>query len=462
MSSLVGGRRRPRLPFFRETFKNPARLADNGGVLSGVNNLSVDDGLVCDGTSSGASYPVIPQRLCTAEELTFYLRFTPSFDYDDAIARTYFAGGVAGTEYWMRKNAAAVVRLSIGGVLIASIDPSSAWVTGVENIWVASCKDGDTTVWLNGTKILDADATSWAPDPASMALEFEIGATTADTTPFLGTISEVRIYDYAVDANEAADLYAGNELGNIQPSDALVWLPLREQKGNGVGTPFTTPNHGSLGSAADAFVGADGLTATGGQPTKLSPKGFRFAAGTEQLRIPDQDALSFVSGGVDQPFSIVAFIKPDDPDDAGQNRIVSKQKTDNSEIEYLFYFSASDLRGRLYSTDANAGGRKDTNDEIDAMRMLHVVMSYNGDGDPASGDIKLYKDGVQVDTATNDAGAGFTTPMQVGDGDVIIGNAGAGTSDFTGDMLEFSIWGKELSPTEIKALFADARARLNV
>jgi len=460
VSSKVSGRRRPRLPFFRETFRNPERLARNGGVLTGA--LSVANGIVCDGvTLAGARWPHGIARLYMVKALTVYIRFTPTYAHDHGVQYTFFAGGNLWVDYWVRLLAGGNIRETFGGTSISDGNPSAAWLTGEENVLIISTTSGATSMWLNGVTLVNGSATAWSPKPSDVGDILEIGAEGDDTNPFAGTIHEVRFYDYAMDANEAADLYAGDELNKIKPQDALVWLPLTRQMGDGsAGDPWKTPNLGSLGSAADAFVGSDGLSATGDQPTKLSPKGYRFAAGTMQLRIPDQDALSFVSGGVDLPFSIVVIMRPDDPADGGQNRLVSKEKDDGSEIEYFLYFAASDLRMRLNSTDANAGGRR-TNDDVDSGRLRVAAMTYDGSGVTTSG-IKLYLDGKRSDTADNDAGAGYTAPMQTGDGDVAIGNNAGGSTDFTGDILEVQIWGKELSPTEVKALAADARARINL
>jgi len=123
----------------------------------------------------------------------------------------------------------------------------------------------------------------------------------------------------------------------------------------------------------------------------------------------------FGNGLDDQPFSAGAWINMDD---ATGFRIISKRAS-NSQIEWSFFTTASDLLNFMVADDDNAVRQGRTTDAVTSLEniWIHVVGTY--DGSESSGGISIYIDGVISDTANDNAGA--YTAMDDSDSNLTIG-----------------------------------------
>lgn len=189
---------------FSETFSSGLTTRENDG-RSRKGALVFSDGVVLDGTEDYVSFNC--SGLSVSKNLSIELEFKPDFAYSEDANRYLFS---AGADYlvWKQNNAANnVLSITLGGtsiVDIASAVYGGLWNVGQKNKLIISSNGITTDVYLNGTKIVDADATAWS---ATIQSVFNVGADSSGANVFYGNFNKVKLYQKKFTAGEAASIY---------------------------------------------------------------------------------------------------------------------------------------------------------------------------------------------------------------------------------------------------------------
>jgi len=168
----------------------------------------------------------------------------------------------------------------------------------------------------------------------------------------------------------------------------------------------------------------------------------------EEADTPDTTELSFGDGAVDEAFSMVALVNLDQIDATG-TVIASKWDSGGGTREYLLQVDATtgNLRLELYDDTANDFIGRLGGTALTATNWGLCVSTYDGSGSVTG--IRLYLDGVRIDTS--DVGAGgyvamnnLATPLNIGT------RIGASPELFwDGQMAMVAVTAKELNIDEI-------------
>jgi hypothetical protein len=289
----------PKIPaedvLFREQFYSNQYVADNGGTLVGA--PTVDNGVTLNGTTQYASYPI--SGLGDKAGVTMEISFIPGFAYDEDSNRAII-DATSGSEYRVVKFNNAVsnvlgIRLGGTGINIPSASYGAYWKVGQLNHLVIAGTSGATDAYLNGVKILDADASAWNPkNPTTL----HVGSSNSLSSLFAGGIREISIYGRKFTAGEVADRFTQQTFKEVKPENSELWLPLRSRYNDGAN--MITPNLGGIPSSN--FKVGDGSTSTT-YPTFLEKNGCSFDGGdyfsSVSTSAMDWDgASSFTVGGL--------------------------------------------------------------------------------------------------------------------------------------------------------------------
>jgi len=217
-----------------------------------------------------------------------------------------------------------------------------------------------------------------------------------------------------------------------------LYLPLNDE---GQDIALDSSGNGHNGTLTDTTY--DGVSWLGINAGKLGNGILLDGATGSYITIPDNDSLSFVTGGM----SISVWAKRENT--AKSEQIIGKCA---SAREYYLSFTGGatpKLYFQLYDTTNNAyRGRYAPN--IAAGAWHHYVATY--DGGTLSSGIKIYVDGVRVDNANYEAGATFVSMVNTTQ-PVRIGNIGETASYFDGSIDEVMIWNRALTQDEVTALY---------
>ncbi|MCX6740246.1 MAG: hypothetical protein NTZ49_03395 [Candidatus Parcubacteria bacterium] len=169
----------------------------------------------------------------------------------------------------------------------------------------------------------------------------------------------------------------------------------------------------------------------------------------DYVSVPDDDSLSFVSGGVDQAFSVSTWAKLDP---AGSLSFLKKGNIDDSNLEYQFSYNyLGNVELLLYDDSHTPGnyisiqyalGNDYTMDYLSEHWML-LTATYDGGG--ASAVLNLYVNGSVVDAFSS--GSNYDK-MANGNGILKIGSASDGNID------DLRIYSGELTANEVSTLFS--------
>jgi hypothetical protein len=222
---------------FAALHKNAAEVAENLGTISGT--VSFDGGVATFGGSSDyITYSLAGHEFGASQsDFSAVVEFWPEFATDEDSTRTLFvvkgSGGTQNFRVTKRPNADSnVLRIQCGGTQIANIAEatySPAWLENERNVLTISATTGDTSVWLNTTKILDADATAWTP---ADAIELEVACFNGSVC-FKGSIGFFELFQSTLVEQEALDYY--NRSTFTYMDDAIVHLPMRDAQHDATG-----------------------------------------------------------------------------------------------------------------------------------------------------------------------------------------------------------------------------------
>ena len=297
------------------SFENSAAVAADGGTIYGT--PSINFGAELNGTTDRIQYALLGHEF-NSTEISAVVEFVPEFATNENMQRAFLDSDTGDRFLLYKQNniGSNTLTVYISGTSVAAIPEatySPYWLQGRRNVLVVSGTAGNTNAWLNGSQILTAAATAWAP--SSSPLELFVGSNKSGGINFKGSISQVKIFHSLLTAQEAADYY--NETTYLYMNDAVVNLPMLASTHDP--TNFRTLD--VSGNLMHATLG-DGSTSTT-FPTKLAKRGYSFD-GSDYLEIP-------AIAGIKSVF-ILAKPKPD----GSFRRLISKG---SNEISMLLWTS---------------------------------------------------------------------------------------------------------------------------
>ena len=191
-------------------------------------------------------------------------------------------------------------------------------------------------------------------------------------------------------------------------------------------------------SISNAIGGGGGAQGSGGGSSFASTNSFTFDGNSDYIDCGDNDNLSFGNTSSDFPFTFSVWAKVDN---LTTSHVLLEKRGASSNYEYIFYIGSDGaIYNNIYSNGAslNRRGRKTSTGLISINTWYHIVMTYDGQGGTnASNGIKIYLDGLRVDTANNQKNAyvamtNTSSPFKIGE-------------FINGNMDEVSVFNSELS-----------------
>ena len=171
-------------------------------------NAQTSNGSFCDFNGTNDSMTGVGTGVFNGANVGIAIKFRPDFNYDEDATRTLFDSTAASEYALFKMNDAAnnTLRLYLGNTQvedIASATYSQYWKVNEDNIIIISGTTGNTDLWLNGIKILDADNTAWTPDdPAT----YYIGTDSGSSLFFDGRVYYVKVLNRLLTDNEVYNL----------------------------------------------------------------------------------------------------------------------------------------------------------------------------------------------------------------------------------------------------------------
>ncbi len=369
---------------FHDQFRTTQHISDNGGTISG--NPTFGDGIILDGTGDSVDYTVLGD-LRAVKTVVMDMTFgTTSEEMVDLDGGTHYLSSSAGTV--------------------------SATGFSSPTIYV----DGSVTSTITAAKHRVVVTTATAFDATALIVGLRGG------TYMNGTVHEVALYTEALTAGEVTDDNNGDTFSKIDPSRALIWMPLRTSASD------ATPNIGSLGGTIPL---GDGSTSTT-FPTQLYPHGASLDGGdywehtTLDASLPQGTAARTVAFLIDMSASTGndTFIG------YGEN-IATKEFGIRVNVNNVIQVSRHSGTVVISSSFLPFSG-------------IHsVVVTYDGSN------LRAYVDGEQTGSTVSDGG---NIDTGNGFGFTVGARANGLTEKFTGSMWLPSVWDFELTPIQVRYL----------
>ncbi len=336
--------------------------------------------------------------------------------------------------------------------------PRSVFLNTWTHILVTYDSDNPTTdpiIYLNGSAVSLTETISPSGTHVSDASSnLTLGNRNDGVTTFDGLLNDLAIWDSALTANEVTALYNSGlpllpttDSGNYASADDLVgyW------RNDGVTTWLdrsTNSNNGTVAGDPASIIVPEGLNEGRDSQgyyltdTDSISSGIRLK-GAEYISVQDSETLSFGNGTSDSPFSLEAWIKPNDV----TNFPALAKGVYNSAGEYLFGFLSVDkLKFYLFNNSAFQAVAYDTALTSSEGQWMHIVATYDGrGGTSANAGMKIYLNGSQVNNANESSGT--YVAMENLSANLEVGKYSSNYAK--GSIDEAKVYSKELSASEV-------------
>jgi hypothetical protein len=334
--------------------------------------------------------------------------------------------------------------------------------------------ESGTKLYLNGSSV--GTATGTFPSTSDMDVNGKstfVGLYRSSGQSFTGIIGQTAIWTKELSSIEVSEIYnlgrRDTDLTTSYSTNLLAYYLLNpthsnpdstgadkilDRSGNNHhasqvnGVNFLGTNNGTVQGSPDSITIREGLNSNrdglGFYFTNPSSNVLRLNGVDEYVQIQDNKVFSFGDSNGDLPFSIEAWIKPEN---ATNFTIISKGKY-NVDGEYLLQLDADKkLYFALYDGNAYEGALYNTALGDYEGSWLHICATYNGvGGTSANAGIKLYVDSEQKSVSL--LGGNTYVAMHNDSGEVEIGKYDNIYAN--GIIDELRIYNKELSLTEIQ------------
>jgi hypothetical protein len=280
-----------------------------------------------------------------------------------------------------------------------------------------------------------------------------------------------RLLPFEYSTSQSYIIEAGNQYFRFYTDGAQI----TQATGNETLAPGNKIAHWKLNdntnttAVVDAEVGQDGVASDNTdvlhRDSGVGTGGCFFFNGDDYVTVADDAALTFVTGGADDPFSIAAWIYL--VHSSSTQAILTKQDASTANTEWAFYINSDNgLTMGIYDTSATNWSWNVSDSEL--TEGWHFVCgTYDGAGGDGAGGgssaagMTLYVDGAAV-ASTATEGATYTD-MEDSATTVVIGAANlSGSSSYTNRFLDkidnVALFGDVLTSGEISALYITATA----
>jgi len=413
------------------------KIEAGGATIVGTGTTFGPDGVTFDGNGN-LSYAVSGAKI-SRSTLTIKLDLTFAVP---AGGLCYILDSV-GNNITVHRRADNALWIMAGGALVLNIAYAtwSAQLVVGKNKLVISLISGSNAIWLNGISI-GTSVTTWALKPSSTVLS--IGSSHTNTSRFVGTIHAVEIYGNTSTAVDEPYLRQGTLISALD--DPLAVLPGTSYYKNDAGL-FVTDVGGRIGGTA--LMGSDGATAAQ-FPSIIRPRGFSFDGG-DQINLGNDDRYSFTDGVTDKPFSVACIVQQN----VGAKCLIMGKATASNNGEYILGAILAGGLVRIYFLQID--------ETAVAWISRYAVLGVNGlsrgrviaatsSGSGTAAGMRIYADGVRVDT--NDSPSGVYARMRSTVRPLLVGGGNAGYTALNGTETLSVIDDKEWSPLQVKALTA--------
>lgn len=305
-----------------DSFRSQESVEDYGAEVNGAPAFDARDGVTLDGSNDYLQYDLTGTEF-DSDEISIVVEFTPNFEPTEDAYRYLYESHIGGSDYYtiVKFDDAGSNTLSfyLGGTCIEHVSLatySSAWRVNQRNTIVLSSSSGDTSAWLNGTKIIDANTTAWTLKSQS---EFYLGSSRAATSKFKGTIHRLQVYKTQLSDAEAEDICGGTTYDYL--NKAIVF-------------PMTAAH----GTAANVYDASDTYEMTiHGSPRKLAGRGYEFDGSSDGLTRSNDDTF-----GPHNNFSVFAVAITEDIS-AGQSIITGKWVASTGNRQWRLFRKGANL-----------------------------------------------------------------------------------------------------------------------
>ena len=187
-----------------------------------------------------------------------------------------------------------------------------------------------------------------------------------------------------------------------------------------------------------------------------SPEGFSKSSATfnsDCLEHADGTQFSFGDGTNDKPFSVHAWVKPTNLS-AGQHLVAAKYGSGTPGHEWAFYITNQGYVS-LFLKDGTAQSYVNSI-AVEEDEWVHIAATYDGrGGSKAAEGINVYINGALSTLLTVSSGALYVAMDPNTSQNFTIGNADpeSNSLDFVGEILEVAVFSKELSSSEMSAIY---------
>lgn len=237
---------------------------------------------------------------------------------------------------------------------------------------------------------------------------------------FFGAVDELAIYNRVLSASEIQTIFNAGTTGKCKPlatfapENQVLWLAgdgdALDSSGNG--------NNGTLQSGASYAVGRVG-------------QGFQFDGVDDNVSVPDNSILSF---GGNAPMTVEIWVYR--TSNNAVQHFIGKRAGCTGNLDYQL---ARDVTGS-FGIGFNRGlvAASTTVEDVPLNTWTHLAGTYDGTTS------RLYKNGVQIASATGASGVANSAPL-------VIGNSGT-CQPFGGRLDEPSVYNRALSAAEIESI----------
>jgi hypothetical protein len=262
---------RERLCSFAETFVDAAKVADNGGVITGT--PAVNFGCNLNGTTDYITYG--NAKSISKSVISVVVEFYPDFAADDGVSY-YIANSATVASFRITKYTTNALIIALGNtetVLSCSLaNFTSYWNVGARNVLVITGTSGNNHLYLNGVELaVTSNSVAWnAASPSALV----IGSQANGTSKFDGRITSFKVFNTLLTKQEAIDYW--NNANYSYRNRATLDLPMRirdeDQTNTGTLNVGSTGGYATLVHAPPKVVDGTGydfdgsndcLTATG-------------------------------------------------------------------------------------------------------------------------------------------------------------------------------------------------------
>lgn len=420
---------------FAERFENAASVVENGGSITGT--PVIDHGVQIAG-SEYITYNIPAGTLgCTGISVVF------EFDASALPVGTFY-DATNGQRTYLLITVGGDLRVGMGNTTVQDVAKATyeaALNATGKNYMAVYGTSGDTSIYLNGTKILDSDATAWSvtsPDPT----ELYVGANYAGGGGGDNfTVRNIKYFCGALTDQEALDYSNGGGFWNYINESTDNWLMDLENN-----DPTNLQTKGLKGN--DLTFG-DGFTSST-YPTKNTNEwGYSFDGSNQYLDGGNNTNLNVGDGD----FTIKAWIKCTDQPSSTET-IIGKGSYNSGGISYRLVVNSSGIIRFAIDDDTSAkiAGTFYVSDQT-----WHQVIGVR-----EGTNIKVYVDGVLDETSAIGSYGNLDSPRSFYVGTFFDDNTDLLGTFFDGKIARGELWvGKALTPMQIKDLYLRELKQLN-